>query len=105
MTSFRLLLERLSKARGNTLPRSTPVKHLELRLRATVFVLPSFRFLGAVVFRTRGQDTVTVAPVEFIRRFLDHRSPKGFVRIRYGGLLSPINVNGRLAIAKTLLPK
>jgi Putative transposase/Transposase zinc-binding domain len=59
----------------------------------------------AIVFRTRGPDTATVAPVEFIRRFLDHRLPKGFVKIRHGGLLSPTNVNGRLALAKTLLSR
>jgi Putative transposase len=57
----------------------------------------------AVVFRTRGQDTATVAPVEFIRRFLDHRLPRGFVKIRHGGLLSPTNVNGRLASAKAII--
>jgi hypothetical protein len=57
----------------------------------------------AVVFRTRGQDTATFSPVEFIRRFLDHRLPRGFVKIRHGGLLSPGNVNGRLCHAKALL--
>jgi hypothetical protein len=57
----------------------------------------------AVVFRTRGQDTATVGPIEFIRRFLDHRLPKGFVKIRHGGLLSPTNVNSRLASAKAVL--
>ena len=57
----------------------------------------------AVVFRTRGQDTATVSPTEFIRRFLAHRLPRGFVKIRHGGLLAPTNVNGRLARAKDLL--
>jgi hypothetical protein len=57
----------------------------------------------AVVFRTRGQDTATMGPLEFIRRFLDHRLPKGFVKIRHGGLLSPTNVNTRLASAKAVL--
>ena len=57
----------------------------------------------AVVFRTRGQDTATLDPVEFIRRFLDHRLPRGFVKIRHGGLLAPTNVNDRLASAKAAL--
>jgi hypothetical protein len=57
----------------------------------------------AVAFRTRGQDTATLSPVEFIRRFLDHRLPSGFVKIRHGGLLAPTNVNGRLASAKAAL--
>src|SRR5882672_5531301 len=57
----------------------------------------------AVVFRTRGQDTATLDPVDFIRRFLDHRLPRGFVKIRHGGLLAPTNVNGRLASAKAAL--
>jgi hypothetical protein len=56
-----------------------------------------------IVFRTRGPNTVALHPVEFIRRFLDHRLPRGFVKIRHGGLLSPTNVNGRLARAKALL--
>jgi hypothetical protein len=57
----------------------------------------------AVVFRTRGPNTATLTPVEFIRRFFEHRLPRGFVKIRYGGLMSPTNVNGRLARAKALL--
>jgi hypothetical protein len=59
----------------------------------------------AVVFRTRGQDTASIGPVEFLRRFLDHRLPRGFGKIRHGGLLAPTNVNGRLARAKALLPR
>jgi len=57
----------------------------------------------AVVFRTRGDGTASLTPVEFLRRFLDHRLPRGFVKIRHAGLLSPGNVNGRLARARALL--
>jgi hypothetical protein len=57
----------------------------------------------AVVFRTRGENTATLTPIEFIRRFLDHILPRGFTKIRHGGLLAPTNVNGRLARAKDLL--
>jgi hypothetical protein len=33
----------------------------------------------------------TVSPEEFIRRFLQHVLPQGFVKVRYYGLLSPAN--------------
>jgi hypothetical protein len=33
----------------------------------------------------------------------DHQDPRGFTKIRHGGLLAPTNVNGRLARAKDLL--
>jgi hypothetical protein len=56
----------------------------------------------AIVFRTRGDGTASLSPVEFLRRFLDHRLPSGFVKIRHAGLLAPGNVNGRLARAKAL---
>jgi hypothetical protein len=57
----------------------------------------------AIVFRTRGQGTTSVPPGEFIRRFLDHRLPRGFVKIRHSGLLSPTNVNGHLTAARAAL--
>jgi hypothetical protein len=44
-----------------------------------------------------------LSPVEFIRRFLQHRLPAGFVKIRHSGLLAPTNVNDRLCSAKQLL--
>jgi len=39
-----------------------------------------------VVFRTRGDDTETVTPVEFLRRFVQHVLPEGFHKIRHVGL-------------------
>lgn len=56
-----------------------------------------------VTFRTRGEDTITVAPGEFLRRFLLHVLPKGFVKIRHYGLMAASNVPTRLAAAKRLL--
>ncbi len=44
-----------------------------------------------VTFRTRGDKTCTLAPTEFIRRFLMHALPRGFVKIRHFGLFA----NGR----------
>lgn len=47
-----------------------------------------------IVFRYRDSDsgewrTLSLAPHEFIRRWLQHVLPKGFVRVRYYGWLSP----------------
>jgi hypothetical protein len=48
---------------------------------------------GKVTFRYRTSDTgklrtCTLPPEEFIRRFLQHVLPKGFVKVRYYGFLS-----------------
>jgi hypothetical protein len=39
-----------------------------------------------VHFRTKGNDTKTVPPVEFLRRFVQHVLPDGFHKIRHYGL-------------------
>jgi hypothetical protein len=39
-----------------------------------------------VHFRTKGHDTKTVSPVEFLRRFVQHVLPDGFHKIRHYGL-------------------
>jgi hypothetical protein len=51
---------------------------------------------GLVTFRFKDSDTnqckiQSVPAMEFIRRFLRHIAPKGFVKIRYYGLLAPGN--------------
>jgi ribosomal protein S27AE len=56
-----------------------------------------------VTFRTRGDNTVTVSPDQFLGRFLLHVLPKGFVKIRHHGLLAPSNVATKLAQARHLL--
>ncbi len=56
-----------------------------------------------VTFRTRGSSTVTLSPIDFIRRFLQHVLPKHFVKIRHYGLLASGNVATRLARARVLL--
>ncbi len=56
-----------------------------------------------ITFRTRGDGTCTLAPDEFIRRFLLHVLPVGFVKIRHYGLLAPANVNTQLTRAQQLL--
>jgi hypothetical protein len=49
---------------------------------------------GHVTFRYRESDTgswrrCTLTAMEFLRRFLQHVLPKGFVKVRYYGLFSP----------------
>ncbi|MHB8695970.1 MAG: IS91 family transposase [Solirubrobacteraceae bacterium] len=56
-----------------------------------------------VTFRTRGEQKVTVAPAEFLRRFLLHVLPKGYVKIRHHGLMAASHVPTRLATARRLL--
>jgi hypothetical protein len=57
----------------------------------------------AVTLRTRGENSVTLTPVELLRRFLLHLLPPGFVRIRHYGLLAACNLATRLAAARTIL--
>jgi Putative transposase/Transposase zinc-binding domain len=57
----------------------------------------------SVTFRTRGDGTVTLAPDEFIRRFLLHVLPPEFRKIRHYGILSPAGVRSLLPRARTLL--
>ena len=46
---------------------------------------------------------LTLEAVEFLRRFLLHVLPRGFVRIRHYGLCASRNVHGKLAAARRLL--
>jgi hypothetical protein len=57
----------------------------------------------AVTIATRDGKTVTLSPFEFIRRFLQHVLPKGFVKIRHYGLHASSNVETRLVEARRLL--
>jgi putative transposase/transposase-like zinc-binding protein len=57
----------------------------------------------AVTFRTRGAQTTTLRPHEFLRRFLLHVLPDGFVKLRHYGLLAPGNVNTKLVAARAVL--
>jgi hypothetical protein len=64
---------------------------------------------GKVTFRARDntapghQRLLTLTTHEFIRRFLLHVLPKGFVRIRHYGLLAPRNAKTKLEIARQLI--
>lgn len=48
--------------------------------------------------------TMTLEAVEFIRRFLLHVPPSGFVRIRHFGFLANRNRKKKLALCRSLLP-
>ncbi|MBI3146239.1 MAG: IS91 family transposase [Pseudogulbenkiania sp.] len=69
--------------------------------------LSNHRLLSAteelVTFRTRGEETTTLHPHEFLRRFLQHVLPNGFVKLRHYGLLAPGNVNTKLVAARAVL--
>jgi hypothetical protein len=64
---------------------------------------------GSVTFRWRDyadgyrEKTMTLEAVEFIRRFLIHVLPSGFVRIRHYGFLSNRNINRMLPVCRKLI--
>ena len=53
-----------------------------------------------VTFRTRGDATITLGGDEFLRRFLQHVLPKGFIKIRHTGLMAPGHVRTLLVKAR-----
>lgn len=56
-----------------------------------------------VTFRTNKGRKLTLHPVQFLKRFVQHVLPANFVKIRHYGLYSSANVNRRLPIARELL--
>ena len=56
-----------------------------------------------VEFATKNGQTETVTPAEFVRRFMLHVLPPGFVKMRHYGLMAPNNVHTRLETARRLL--
>jgi len=56
-----------------------------------------------VCFRTKHGKTATVEAVEFVRRFLLHVLPAGFVKIRHYGLVAAANVATKLETARRCL--
>jgi Putative transposase/Transposase zinc-binding domain len=60
-------------------------------------------FLARDNHNTQRKRSVTVTPEEFIRRFLLHVLPAGFVKIRHYGLLAPRNAKTKLKIARSLI--
>jgi hypothetical protein len=64
---------------------------------------------GQVTFRLKdyaeggGSKTRTLSAEEFLRRFVEHVLPKGFVKIRHYGLLGSHHREERLALSRRLL--
>lgn len=58
---------------------------------------------GFVTFATKNGDTKTLHGVDFLRRFVRHILPPGFVKIRHYGLYAAANVQTRLVRAHRLL--
>lgn len=56
-----------------------------------------------VTFRTKHGMTVTLHPVEFLRRFIQHVLPDGFHKIRHAGLYASAQPGGLLERARCLL--
>lgn len=56
-----------------------------------------------VSFRTKNGNTTSIDGVEFVRRFLLHVLPIGFVKIRHYGLVAAANVNTKLEVARRCL--
>ena len=53
--------------------------------------------------RENRSSTMTLSAMEFLRRFVQHILPRGFVRIRQSGFLANTCRAARLALARTLL--
>src|SRR5205807_707336 len=66
--------------------------------RGVTFRYKDYRRNGQARFRT-----MTLAPDEFIRRFLLHVLPKGFHRIRHYGLLASATCKTNIARARALI--
>ncbi len=60
----------------------------------------TFRYFASKTGKPR---TCTVAATEFIRRFLQHVLPKGFVKVRYYGFFAP-GLRCRLSLLRQQLP-
>ncbi len=56
-----------------------------------------------VRFRTRNGQCITLGGVTFLRRWLQHLSPPGFVKMRHFGLMSAAHATTRLEAARTRL--
>jgi len=58
---------------------------------------------AGVTFATKDGGTETLDGIRFLRRFLEHVLPKGFVRIRHFGLLAACHATTTLEYARALL--
>jgi hypothetical protein len=56
-----------------------------------------------VTFRTKEGKSITLPPVEFVARFIQHILPQGFVKIRHFGLYASAHVHRLLKHTRALL--
>jgi hypothetical protein len=56
-----------------------------------------------VTFSTRDGKTVSMPPVTFLHRFVQHVLPQGFHKVRHGGLYASTRAGGRLDQARAFL--
>jgi hypothetical protein len=61
-----------------------------------------FLFLSNAAHRDQHR-TMTLSTMEFLRRFVQHVLPRGFVRMRQSGFLANACRTARVALARTLL--
>lgn len=57
-----------------------------------------------ITFHTKHGKTITLPPVEFLRRFVQHVLPDGFHKIRHAGLYASAQPGGTLEQARALIP-
>jgi hypothetical protein len=57
-----------------------------------------------VTFRTKDGKAITLSPIDFLARFVQHILPKGFVKIRHFGIYASAHVHKLLEHARALLP-
>ena len=58
---------------------------------------------GFILMKKKRTEIISITAVEFIRRFLLHSLPKGFVRIRHYGFLANRNRNENLKLIRDLM--
>ena len=58
-----------------------------------------------VVFTTKGGKQARLTPVEFLRRFVQHVLPPGFLKIRHYGLYAAANVARKSPFAREILTR
>jgi hypothetical protein len=58
-----------------------------------------------ITFRTKNGKAITLPPVDFLARFVQHVLPKGYVKIRHFGLYAATNVKKLLETARSVLQR
>jgi hypothetical protein len=111
---FDRLMQKLARAKRWIVYAKKPFKHVDHVLkylgRYTHRVgISNSRLVNVtaeeVTFRTKNGKTITVTPVEFLRRFVQHVLPDGFHKIRHYGLYAGASEDARNVAQGLLAPK